>query len=211
MSESKPTTRERRTEIAAAVLLSLTTVLTAWTAFQSAKWRGMQTTAYSEAAASRTESVRSSTLAGQQTSVDVNLFSTWVEATARDETDIADFFRERFREEFVPAFDAWIALEPLRNPDAPGSPFEMSEYQLAAADRATELEQAAAASSQAAEDANVRSNNYVLSTVLFAVVLFFVGVGTRFQSQRIRTALLVFASIGLVVGIAVLATFPIAL
>ena len=47
----------------AVVLMSLTAVLTAWTGFQSAKWSGVQAIAFSEAAALRTESVRSSNLA----------------------------------------------------------------------------------------------------------------------------------------------------
>jgi hypothetical protein len=44
----------------------------------------------------RTESVRFSWLAGQQTAVDVALFTQWAEAIATDETELADFLRERF-------------------------------------------------------------------------------------------------------------------
>ena len=52
--------RKRRLEIAATVLLSAATVLTAWSAFESTKWSGVQAIRFSRASASRTDSVRAS-------------------------------------------------------------------------------------------------------------------------------------------------------
>jgi hypothetical protein len=46
--------RKRRLEIAATVLLSPATVLTAWSAFWSTKWSGVQAIRFSQASASRT-------------------------------------------------------------------------------------------------------------------------------------------------------------
>lgn len=208
---AEQTAAERRIEIVAAVLLSVTTILTAWTAFQSAKWSGVMAIRFSEAGATRTESVRFSTQAGQQASVDVGLFVQWAQAVATDEIDLADFLRQRFRDEFTPALEAWLATDPLHNPDSPPSPFAMDEYRLASADKAAELEQQAEQRAQEARDANQQSDDYVLTTVLFAVVLFFVGIGTKFESLRVRIGLLVLAGIGLAVGISIVATFPIEL
>jgi len=37
-----------------------------------------------------------------------------VDAYARGETELLNFYRDRFREEFRPGFNAWIATKPLR-------------------------------------------------------------------------------------------------
>ena len=71
-------------------------------------------------------------MANRQGQIDVALFTQWVDAYVREETELADFYRGRFRDEFKPAFQAWVATEPRTNPDAPLSPFAMPEYKLAA-------------------------------------------------------------------------------
>lgn len=60
-----------------------------------------------------------------------------------------------------------------------------------------------------ARAANQRGDNYVLATVLFASVLFFAGISSKFDRNRERTALLVMGAVLLLVGIGVLATFPV--
>lgn len=70
----------QRLEIIAAVLLAVATVLIAWSAFQSAKWGGAMAVSYSSAGAARTASNRAATLAGQQTIIDVQLFTDWLSA-----------------------------------------------------------------------------------------------------------------------------------
>ena len=140
--------RERRIDIASAALLAVATVLAAWSAFQSAKWSGEQATAYAEAAAARQESVRSSTLAGQLTILDVSVFEQFVDAYAADDVRLQSFYLERARDEFRPALDAWIALEPRDDPeDVPGTPFELPEYELAANVEAERQERQAVAGS----------------------------------------------------------------
>jgi len=47
-------------------MLSAATVVTAWSAYQATRWSGDQAGNYTEASATRTESVRSSTLANRQ-------------------------------------------------------------------------------------------------------------------------------------------------
>ena len=38
----------------------------------------------------------------------------WVDAYARGETELVNFYRARFRDEFKPAFNAWVATKPLQ-------------------------------------------------------------------------------------------------
>jgi|SRR5579875_2645346 len=208
---ARPGVSLRRTEIVATVLLSAATVLTAWSAFQATKWSGLQAIAFSQASATRTESVRASTSAGQQSVADVSVFTAWLTATDQGQTRLAHLLAERFRGELKVAFEAWEATDPLKNPAAPATPFAMPEYRSASARRATELQALASKQFREAIGANQRSDNYVLMTVLFAVVLFFGAVSTRFEPLPIQNALLYVAAVVFVASVAITATFPIRL
>src|SRR5262245_61171346 len=109
----------------ATALLALATVATAWSAYQSRQWTGEQAQGYSRATAKRIEVNRTAAVANRQVQVDVATFIQWVDATARHETGLADFYRARFRDEFKPAFAAWLATKPLTNPNAPPTPFAL--------------------------------------------------------------------------------------
>jgi len=200
--------RERRIDIASALLLSVATVLAAWSAFQSAKWGGEQATAYAEASALRQESVRNSTLAGQQTIVDVSVFEQFIDAYAAGDRKLQDFYRERAREEFRPALDAWIALAGEDLETAPATPFAMPEYELAATVVSERLQRQAESRFQDALDNNQRSDNYVLIAVLFASVLLFAGLAPKSRTYPIQATMIVMAVVVLVVGLGFLLAFP---
>ena len=139
--------------------------------------------AFSRANAARIESTRASSLADAQTQIDVATFTQWVDAYAQHQTRLADFYFKRFRTEFKPAVDAWIATKPQRNPNAPLTPFAMPQYQLAARAEATELEAKADASSAEAVSDVQRATDYVLGVVLFAATLFFAGMSAKFPDE----------------------------
>jgi predicted Zn-dependent protease len=106
-------------EVGSAVVLSVAALAIAWSGYQASRWTGEQAKAFSRANAARVESTRWANLANSQTEIDVATFIQWVDSYARHETELADFYRKRFREEFRPAVEAWIATRPLRNPEAP--------------------------------------------------------------------------------------------
>jgi hypothetical protein len=206
-SVAKP--EDRRLEILSVVLLALAALSTAWASYQSARWHGEQAQAQTRGTASRLESTRASGVANREGQIDVAIFIQWVDARARGETDLEAFYEARFREEFVPAFEAWIAAEPFTNPDAPLSPFAMPEYDLEATRQAARLEaQATAASAEAREDIQ-RADNYVLAVVLFASALFFAGISTKLGTPRARATILALGYL-IFLGTAVwIATFPV--
>ena len=192
-----------------AVLLALATVATAWSGYQASRWNGEQAKAFSKANSNRIESTRASNLATSQTQIDVATFVQWVDAYAKKETRLADFYFKRFRAEFKPAVDAWIATKPLKNPTAPLTPFAMPQYKLAAQEQADRLEREADAWAAKAR-ANVgRSTNYVLCVVLFAAALFFAGMSAKLPDRRIRVVLLSFGIAVFLGTIVWLATFPV--
>ncbi len=198
-------------ELVATVLLAAATVATAWSGYQASRWNGEQATAFSRAGAARVESTKADGLANSQTQVDVATFIQWVDAYAQEQTELTDFYYERFRDEFRPAMDAWVATMPLRNPDAPLTPFAMPEYQLEARDDAERLEADAERLSATARANIQRATNYVLCVVLFAAVLFFAGMSTKLQSPRLRRFLLGFGVFIFVGTVAWLATFPVSI
>jgi hypothetical protein len=177
-------------EIGSAVLLSVATLATAWSGYQASRWNGEASKATARANASRVESTRASGLANRNAQVDIALFTQWVDAYARQETMLADFYRKRFRAEFKPAFEAWVATRPLRNPQAPLSPFAMPQYVLAAETEADALETAAGASAAEARGNIQRAQNYVLAVTLFAASLFFAGISTKLTRPGPRAAVL---------------------
>ena len=192
-----------------AVLLALATVATAWSGYQASRWNGEQAKAFSKANSNRIESTRASNLATSQTQIDVATFVQWVDAYAKKETRLADFYFKRFRAEFKPAVDAWIATKPLKNATAPLTPFAMPQYKLAAQEQADRLERQADAWAAKAR-ANVgRSTNYVLCVVLFAAALFFAGMSAKLPDRRLRVVLLSFGIAVFLGTIVWLATFPV--
>jgi hypothetical protein len=205
------TATERRLEIVSTVLLALATVATAWAAYQSRQWTGEQSQGYSHATASRIAVNRFAALANRQVQIDVATFIQWVDARQEHRTDLARFYRVRFRDEFKPAFAAWLAAKPFADTNAPGTPFATPEYRLKASAEADRLERKAAADSERAKEANQRADNYMLAVVLFASSLFFAGISTKLESVRARVAVLGLGCV-LFLGTAIwIFTFPVRL
>ena len=198
-------------EVVATVVLALAAVATAWSGYQASRWHGEQAIAFSRANASRVESTRASNLANTQTGIDVATFSQWVDAYARHEPRLADFYRKRFRKEFQPAVAAWVATRPLSNANAPLTPFAMPSYRLEATAQAQRLQVAAeTAAAEASRDVQ-RADDYVLGVVLFSAALFFIGISTRLRSRRRRAAVLGVGCAVLLGALGWIATFPVSI
>jgi hypothetical protein len=204
------TKQEQWSEIISAFILGLVTVATAWSGYQSARWGGVQSTLYSRASALRTESTRASTQAGQLQQIDIGLFTNWINAYAADNQRLVEFYQQRFREEFKPAFEAWLATEPAQNPDAPPSPFSMPEYSVGLAEEADRLQLEAEQTFDEGRAANQQSDDYILNAVILASVLFLVGIASRFDWIWVRFAILIGASVMLLYGLYNIVTYPIA-
>ena len=212
MTEDPAETRfDRHFELVATVLLAVAAVATAWASYQSARWHGEQARAQSASVAARVESTRAANVANRQGQIDVALFTQWVDAYARNETELAAFYDKRFRPEFKPAFDAWVATKPRKNPSAPLSPFAMPQYKLAANAASDRLEVKAAAASQRAGGFIQRADDYSLAVVLFASSLFFAGISTRLRSSTLRMVILGLGCALFLGSVVWIATFPVSL
>lgn len=197
-------------EMVVAILLSLAALTSSWCGYQSARWSGVQTMWYDQAGAARTQSIGAGGTADQKAAIDVQLFSNWLNAAGTEQMALADFYRERFREEFRPAFEAWLALQPLKDPEAPETPFLMPEYTLA--DRARALDLAAEADRRfnEASAANQQSDDYVLTTVILSSVLFLAGIVSNFDRKKVRWGMMAVAGFLLVFALFNVIRYPVA-
>ena len=213
--------------LAATILMAIAAILTAWTAFQSAKWSGVQSIELSEARVARTESTVCYTQAGQQAQVDISGFTNWLNALQADIRagdvvspasateyvpaldSLSGFLFIRFREEFRPAIDAWLDTEPFTNPEAPPNPFVIPEYELEANTMADDLMASADESARLARVANLNSDDYVILTVLAAMVLFFAGLSTKLIKPRNRMLALGLGVVLLFVTVALVLRLPV--
>jgi hypothetical protein len=176
-----------RVEVVSTTLLAVAAVATAWSGYQATRWNGEQAKASGRTNSIRIEAARAQGLAEAQKQVDIATFSQWVDAYALHRTVLTDFYFKRFSKELTPAVDAWIATRPLKNPQAPLTPFAMPQYRQASAAEAKRLDAEAEISSATVRRNIQRASNYVLGVVLFSVALFFAGISTKISDVRLGT------------------------
>lgn len=209
MSEATIDRREYRWNLVAAVILSLATLASAWCGFQASSWNGVYATESRTANGARLEAARQSEIADRQLSSDLLIFATWLEAEIRDDTAVATEVTARFQSHFRPAFDAWRALPVGTEGYLPaGTPFEQPEYVLptqAGADRANAR---ATAALNVADAASAASSRYVLTSVLFASVLFLAGIAAKLSTPRLAHGVVALAGFTLTAALWLLLTSP---
>jgi len=209
-SHGDPTTRsERVMELVATLLLALATVGIAWSGYQGARWNGRQAREYAQANTARNLANRSATSGAQNRTQDLLNFNRWLEVTTEGDQQLADLYQRRFRPEFLPAFQAWLAEDPLNNPAAEASPLRVPQYHVAALEKADRLETAGTEHFEQGKEATENTDSYVLTTVFFATVLFFAGISMRFAWQSMRITVLVLGSLSLTWAFVLVARLPI--
>lgn len=197
-----------RLELVAVILLAVTAVLTAWSGFESSKWGGAMSIAFSRASSARIEASRFDAQANTARGIDLDSFALWLQAYADDDQELLDFTQTRFTDHFSVAFEAWLDERPLQNPDAPKTPFQMEEYQPPGVAEAADADARADAMFARALANNQRGDNYTILTVLFAMVLFFAAISQRIESPRLARYTVAGAGVLMLVGVGFLIAFP---
>ena len=194
-------------ELAAAVILALATIVAAWSAYQATRWGGEQAKASRSALEARADASQLTTIFTAEIQVDVQLWTLWLQQTADENEPGTAFVAERFRDEFKPAFEAWLALVP-EGEAPPGTPFDLPEYAPESRDQAeARLADSEAFANESAE-ANQTGDNFVLTAVVMASVLFFAGVGTKLKGRAVRLMMLIFASLLFLGGLGFMLSLP---
>ena len=204
-----PDRDERLLELFAVLLLSLTTLATAWSGYQAARWSGEQSQSYARAATMRIHSQAQSTLAGQLRIDDLVLFNGWLDAREAGNDELAAIYRRRFRPAFVPAFGAWTAQRRSAEGTPAPSPLYMPEYRLAETARAAKLDRGADELYGEGTAAKTNDDRYILSTLFFAAVLFFAGISLRLGWRPLRLVILGMATVLMLAGVGYVLTLPV--
>ncbi|WP_166849201.1 hypothetical protein [Isoptericola sp. BMS4] len=202
--DEKPHASERVREILAVVVLSTVAILTAWCGFESSKWSGQMSIDFSQASSARIKAADLASEARDAQAIDLTIYTQWLRARATGDDREARYVRDRFTPEFATAFADWQANgEKLNSPFAEPSYVPEGREESKATSRQADQKYAEALRS------NQRGDDYSLLTVLFALVLFFVAVSERNRTRWSAWFLLGAGIVAAVVGVVILATFPV--
>jgi hypothetical protein len=200
--------RDRWTSIFEAVLLSVVALLAAWSGYCAAKWSTHASLSLAKAAGARSRAGVAQIQATQIRTLDSVSFDAAETAYLANNAKAFSVAVRRLRPGYRPAFEAWIALHPLKNPSAPPDPTYLPQYQIpqdAQARVATAQANAYFTEGQAAAGT---ADKYVRLTVLLAAVLFLVGIGSRFPVRLARYGLNGVAAVLLVISVVQLLGLP---
>lgn len=212
-SQGLAVTIEDWLELVPSILMAVAVVLTAYSAYESARWGGVQATDFATASSLRIEASAATSIGVTQMSYDAGTFGQL--ALEFRDTDFSDPVQRQqaslladslMRDEFKVYFEEWVALDPSNNDGAPGTPFDLPTFSNDQIEKAERLTAEAEVSFSEAKDANQTSDDYILATIFFASVLFFTGL--RMRSVRIRSFVTVLAAFALASGIVRISTLP---
>ena len=207
----EPGGKHRREVIAVleAVLLSIVTIVTAWTGYSAAKWGTESRLELAHASALRIEANRAFAVAAENRNFDASTLNVWFIAYTLDNSEKMAVAERRFRPEFRIAFDAWRATHPDDNLSAPPGPTYMPQYRQLENAHAEQLDRRADAATAKGYAYATTADNYVRITVLLAAVLFLVGIGSTFEGHVVRVALTSVGAVMLVAALILIVQQPI--
>lgn len=197
-------------EVLAAALLGLATLASAWSAYQSSLWGGIETLRLAEVNIAGRQAWGKDLSANQLRGIDAMMFEFYVSAINEKNDQLAEFLFRRFRLEMKVAVEAWLATKPLQNPSAPLTPLTMDEYSLAVAQEAQRLHEDETKKFTEAGRADEISDTYLQLTVLYGIVLFLSGIAAAFKRQKLRIVILALAAVTMTVATVAMAFLPLA-
>src|SRR5436853_592839 len=191
-SVSSSQSRFEAIEIIEALILALVAVATAWSGYQAAQWAGKRAQHYAEASRLRVTAEGLATLAGQERIYDSDTFNSWLAAKLDGKAEAAEFFERRFRDEYRPAFAAWLGTDPFKNAQAPPGPIFMPDYHNAKHEQFLGLNKEAAEVADQGTKSGETGDQSVRTTVLLTTVPLITATGQcfHFNTSRVRFMIL---------------------
>jgi hypothetical protein len=174
------------------LLLAVAALATAWSSYQASVWGGVQAAQYTLSSVLRGKAASASNEAARLRLMDALLFMKWLEASADQRPHLVALYEAHFRSDFRVAFDAW-AKDSTRPENS--TPFERGEYHSSKADDGERYDAAANRALQQGQHANDVSDQYVFETVILATVLFFAGAVRPLVGPKLRTFMLLVATL----------------
>jgi hypothetical protein len=200
--------RDRWISIFEALMLSLVALLAAWSGYSAAKWGTESSLSLAKANSTRGRANLDQVQATQTLTLDSVSFNAVETAYASGDTKLYNLMVKRLRPGYKPAFEAWLATHPLKNPNAPPGPAYMPQYKLPQLAEARTLNAKADDYFTEGQSAAGTADKYVRLTVILAAVLFLVGIGSRFPVRAARVGLIGVAAALLIVSLVQLLSLP---
>lgn len=201
---------KRRTSTFGLILMGLATLGSSWCSFQSSLWDGIQTFKLMDSAGFSRRANELTIRATQQRVVDGALFVEYARDIGDEKTHAAEFIFARMRPGLQKAINAWMAMHPLKNPDAPVTPFVMAEYQVLLDSEVVDINARADAAHDSAQRANRTSDSYTLLTVLYSTALFLAGLVSAIHERRSRLVTLIMGVVVFAIASGLLLRLPVA-
>jgi hypothetical protein len=203
-----PDRHSRIVQICEAVLLAIVTLTAAWAGYSAARWSTESRVDLAKSSTLRNVATRDALEAISLRNFDSSTFNAWFIAFTLNSPQKEAIAERRFRPAFRVAFNAWMATNPLHNPNAPPGPTYMPQYKLPAQTQANALDAEATSKFNSGNSAGLTSDNYVQITVFLAAVLFLVGIGSSFKYYAVRYSLIAFGTALLIISIVLIAQQP---
>lgn len=216
-AETMPERRQRWYENTLAIIMAVAATLATWASFEASQWGGRASGLVAEAEVIRADATRWAARGVEETLVDAAIWLEWQKAVQIGRDDYAEFLRGRFSFALDQAQDDWVGNAVLDETGAPingtlpkGTPMGLDTYVPPGQERselhAVQAEELRSSSRVFGEV----STQYVLTTIVFALVLFFGSVATKFGNPKVQLALGGLAAFLLVSAVVRMALLPIA-
>lgn len=200
---------DHRTSMMAVLLMAAATLGSSWSAYQASLWNGLQTFRLMDAATLSRAAGEKSLTSNQLRTIEAALFVEFARNMYAGKTELSNFLLSRMRPEMREAVRAWIATQPMKNPQAPSTPFAMPEYQAKVDEEARELEAKSAATYEEARKANRTGDTYAMAGVLFTAGLFLAGLVSGFDQKLVRRIILVMSLSMVIIALMVMVGLPV--
>jgi hypothetical protein len=200
--------RDRLLAIFEAVLLSIVALLAAWSGYSAAKWGTESSLSLARASSTRSKASVAEIKATQIRTLDSVSFNAAATAYTSGDPKLFRLAVKRLRPGYRPAFEAWLATHPLKNPNAPADPSDLPQYRIPQEAQGAALTAKADHYFGEGQAAAGTADKYVRLTVFLAAVLFLVGIGSRFPVRVARYGLVCVAAVLLVVSVVQLLGLP---
>jgi hypothetical protein len=183
-----------RTSTLGLILMALATIASSWCGYQATLWEGLQIFRLVDSAALSRQANELEAKANQIRALDSMLFVEYARDINDGKTRLANFFLARMRPELQEAIKAWEATHPLKNSDAPATPFRMPQYKVKEDVAIEDFNARSHSAYDAGRFANRTSDTYTMLAVLYASSLFLAGLVSAIQERRARIVTLVMAA-----------------
>jgi hypothetical protein len=205
----EPPGASRLIEILTVVLLAVATVGSAWSAYQVARWNGIETDEARSSGSLRIDASREYSLATQIVAYDAAAVGQFGQAVAAGNDDLEEFLRATIiRPGFESILQQW--RDEIDAGMVPTNLLENDDYLRELFAASDELDAASLAATQRSEEAGDNADGYVRLTLFFATSLFFAGITASFSSRTARIMLLSAAGVTVAIAIGLLVSYPVA-